>query len=63
LKTRFLSSALLGSFSAWYLAKTRSRFCQELWMVLDGKKLPNDRTNQINIELEQPELIELEKSK
>jgi hypothetical protein len=61
LKTRFLSSALLGSFSAWYLAKTRSRFCQELWMVLDGKKLPDE--TKINIKLEEPELIELEKSK
>ncbi|CAF0727446.1 unnamed protein product [Brachionus calyciflorus] len=37
LQNRFLGSILLGAFCAWYLAKVRTKYCQELWMVLDDK--------------------------
>jgi hypothetical protein len=29
---------LQGSVSAWYIAAIRTKFCQELWMILDEKK-------------------------
>ena len=37
-QTKVVSSILLGSVCTWYIAAVRTKYCQELWMVLDNKK-------------------------
>ncbi|RNA22040.1 kish-A [Brachionus plicatilis] len=37
LKNRVMGSILSGAFCAWYLARVRTKYCQELWMILDEK--------------------------
>ena len=36
-KHKVLLSVLSGSLSAWYLARVKSQYCQDMWLLIDKK--------------------------
>jgi hypothetical protein len=38
IKSKCLLSGLLGAGSSWYIAAVRTKFCQELWKLLDERQ-------------------------